>query len=207
MKELLRPALLDRFEKYTLTLIFTILAYRMIADYLGTGSILGPLYVLDQLLIIVFILARRPTEAITQRPWEWFIGFAGTLLALLIAPVTSEAAIVGPGIPVLVMLTGLFLHMAAKLSLRRSFGVVAANRGVKCSGPYRLVRHPMYAGYMIVQCSLLLAGPNLQNLVVIPLCWTLFILRIAAEERLLGDDPSYREMVLRTPYRLLPGVY
>ncbi len=34
-----------------------------------------------------------------------------------------------------------------KVLLGLSFGVVAANRGVKIGGPYSFIRHPMYAGY------------------------------------------------------------
>ena len=65
------------------------------------------------------------------------------------------------GIAEAITISGFVLQLSAKLTLRRSFGVVAANRGVKASGPYRLVRHPMYAGYALTHVGFLLAGPNL----------------------------------------------
>jgi protein-S-isoprenylcysteine O-methyltransferase Ste14 len=107
----------------------------------------------------------------------------------------------------LFMLSGIALHVAAKLSLRRSMGVVAANRGVKMGGPYRFVRHPMYAGYVLVHTGLLMSWPSLFNLVILGGTWCLFLLRIIAEERILSEDPAYRQLKQRIPFRLIPGVY
>lgn len=105
------------------------------------------------------------------------------------------------------MVTGFVLQLSAKLTLRRSFGVVAANRGIKASGPYRFVRHPMYAGYTLTQIGFLLSGPALWNFAIYGL--TLFIAcrRIIAEERVLGEDEAYKSLVEKVPYRLLPGVF
>ena len=45
-------------------------------------------------------------------------------------------------------LTGLLVE-DGKLSLGRSFGLMPANRGVVSTGMYRLVRHPIYLGYLV----------------------------------------------------------
>ena len=105
------------------------------------------------------------------------------------------------------MLFGVFLNLSAKLTLRRSFGVVAANRGVKIGGPYRLIRHPMYAGYTLTQLGFLLSGPTLWNLGLYGLALSLQIARILAEERILSNDPAYAEMSGRVRYRLVPYVF
>src|ERR1700682_5194874 len=59
----------------------------------------------------------------------------------------------GPPLPTLfcglLITAGVLLQIYAKLTLRRSFGIIAANRGVMTSGPYRVVRHPMYAAYLL----------------------------------------------------------
>ena len=44
---------------------------------------------------------------------------------------------------------GLVLVVVGKMALGRSFGIVPANRGVVVRGPYTLVRHPIYTGYLI----------------------------------------------------------
>ena len=66
------------------------------------------------------------------------------------------------------MLIGLYVQISAKVILGRSFGLIAANRGIKVAGPYRIVRHPIYAGYTIIHVGFLLALP----LIVEP--WPLF---------------------------------
>ena len=84
---------------------------------------------------------------------------------------------------------------------------MAANRGVKASGPYILVRHPMYAGYMLTQLGVLIAEPSLWNLGLIACLWALQVGRILAEERVLGADAAYRDLMRATRYRLVPGVF
>jgi protein-S-isoprenylcysteine O-methyltransferase Ste14 len=108
---------------------------------------------------------------------------------------------------VALMAGGFLLQVAAKLTLRRSFGVVAANRGVKASGPYRLVRHPMYAGYILTQLGFLLAAPVLWNLLVYAVLWSFQVLRIRAEERVLRQDPAYQALAGQVRWRLIPGLY
>jgi protein-S-isoprenylcysteine O-methyltransferase Ste14 len=105
------------------------------------------------------------------------------------------------------MIAGLLLNISAKVALNRSFGLAAANRGVKRAGPYRLLRHPMYAGYAMTQIAFLLLNPCLWNLGVYALSWSVQILRIRAEEKVLLEDPAYRAYAGEVRFRLLPGVY
>lgn len=201
------PKLLDRFEKLAYAAAFALLAFRMAAAYRNDGNPAALFYVIDGSILLFFLLIRRSTENISLRPMDWLSGFGATFLPLMVAPPDRASAILSP-IPILVlMVAGTTLHLMAKVRLFRSFGIVAANRGVVHKGIYSLVRHPMYLGYMIVESGLLLSGPNLINLAVIAATWGLFILRINAEERILSEDPGYRDFMTRTRYRLLPGVY
>jgi protein-S-isoprenylcysteine O-methyltransferase Ste14 len=201
-----RAATLDAVEKYILAVVFVYFAWRMVTAFLQTGSPVTLIYLADQLLVLVFIMIRRPPKDISQRIDDWVVGFAGTLLALLIGPPGPDALVPATIVTALLAL-GFAVHVAAKLSLRRSFGVVAANRGVKATGPYRVVRHPMYLGYILSQTGLWLAGPTVVNSVVIAGCWTLYVLRIVAEERILMRDDAYASFAARTRYRLVPGIY
>ena len=54
-----QPAVLDRFEKYALILVFSILAYRMILSYASTGNLSALIYLFDQSLVLLFIIIRR----------------------------------------------------------------------------------------------------------------------------------------------------
>jgi protein-S-isoprenylcysteine O-methyltransferase Ste14 len=76
------------------------------------------------------------------------------------------------------------------------------------TGPYRLVRHPMYSGaiLMFLFTPLALGSwwalPN--SLLFIPL----LVLRILNEEKILRRDlPGYSDYCLRTPSRLVPLVW
>lgn len=178
----------------------------MIHGWLDTGSVVPLLYLGDQLVVLIFILVRRAAKDVSIRVDDWLFGLAGTFLPLLLAP-PSANPVAPPAVFVLLLAAGFAMHVSAKFTLRRSFGVVAANRGVKASGPYRLVRHPMYLGYMLSHLGVLLAGPSLFNAAVIAACWTLFVLRILAEERILLLDEAYGAFAARTRYRLLPGVF
>lgn len=197
---------LDIVEKFLVASFMTVLALRMVPVAIATGALPPILLVASEGLVVLFILLRRPTRDISHRREDWLVGLTGTLLPLLALPPQGT-----PILPLHIceafMITGFLLQLSAKLTLRRSFGVVAANRGVKASGPYRLVRHPMYAGYTITQIGFLLSGPVLWNFIIYGI--TLFIAcrRILAEERVLGEDEAYRQFARKVRYRLFPGVF
>lgn len=207
-RQVARPVVsnLDLVERLVLSVLLGLLAARMVPAVLADANHLNGLLLLSETLAVVFIVFRRPARDISHRAFDWVIGFAGTLAPLLAMPAEGP-----PVIPItwcaLLMIGGLCLQIAAKLTLRRSYGVVAANRGVKVSGPYRFVRHPMYAGYTLTHWALLLSGPNLWNFAVYSLALGLFVTRVVAEERVLRRDPAYQAFAARVPWRLVPFVF
>jgi protein-S-isoprenylcysteine O-methyltransferase Ste14 len=197
---------LDMIEKFLVASFMTILAARMVPVAIETRAAAPILLVLSEGLVVLFVLLRRPTQTISRNREDWLVGLMGTLLPLLAIPPQGSPVFpihIGEGL----MVAGFLLQLSAKLTLRRSFGVVAANRGVKASGPYRLVRHPMYAGYTLTQIGFILSGPALWNVAIYGL--TLFIAcrRIVAEERVLGQDEAYQDLTKKVRYRLLPGIF
>jgi len=84
---------------------------------------------------------------------------------------------------------------------------VEAGQKVISTGPYRLVRHPMYSAIVV----LLLATPlALGSYAAVPLFVTLvplLVFRLLHEEKLLRQNlPGYAEYCLRTRFRLVPFV-
>ncbi|MDQ2953426.1 MAG: isoprenylcysteine carboxylmethyltransferase family protein [Pseudomonadota bacterium] len=197
---------LDLVEKVVVTAFWGFLCTRLIPGVFESGEYLNILLLLSEALVVFFVVLRRRATAISERSIDWFVGFAGTLVPLFALPPEGE-----PVVPIafcaILMLGGFGLNMSAKLTLLRSFGVVAANRGIKIGGPYRLIRHPMYAGYMLTQLGFLLSGPNFWNACVYALAFGLQVVRILAEERMLNQDPAYRELSVRVRYRLAPFVF
>jgi protein-S-isoprenylcysteine O-methyltransferase Ste14 len=156
-------------------------------------------------LAVAFILLRRPAVRNDASPYAAGVAFLGTAAPLLVA--ASGRALITPVLGVCVMSAGLVLNISAKVALNRSFGLTAANRGVKHEGPYRFLRHPMYAGYVATQAGFLLLYPCLWNLLVYGIGWSVQILRIRAEETLLLEDPAYQAYADRVRFRLVPGLY
>ena len=195
---------LDLFEQVTVALLYGWLFVRLCPDELSGLSGLPMLLLVSEGIVVAFLILRRRTENISLRFGDWFIAFAGTFFALLVVRGGEPRF---PELGALLIVTGILVHVGAKLSLRRSFGIVAADRGVKAGGMYRYVRHPMYLGYMLSHLGYLLIAPLQWNVLVYAFCWLFLILRILAEERILSENPDYRTYMEKVPHRLMQHVF
>lgn len=195
---------LDLIEQVAVVVLYAWLTLRLWPSEFSAANWYPLLILPSEGLVVLLLLIRRPTDRISVSIWDWSVAAAGTALVLLIdkggAPVLG---MLGPYL----MLLGLGIHLGAKLSLLRSFGLVAANRGVKSGGLYRYVRHPMYAGYMISHIGFLLVAPSWWNAAVYACAWGFTIARIFAEERVLSEDAGYAAYKASVRYRLLPRVF
>jgi protein-S-isoprenylcysteine O-methyltransferase Ste14 len=108
---------------------------------------------------------------------------------------------------VMISVCGLVVVIGGKVSLGRSFGLMPANRGVVSTGLYRLVRHPIYMGYLISHVAFVLANPALWNLIALVTADIALLARAVCEERTLGLDAAYREYRERVRWRVIPGVF
>ncbi|HXR33362.1 MAG TPA: isoprenylcysteine carboxylmethyltransferase family protein [Verrucomicrobiae bacterium] len=79
---------------------------------------------------------------------------------------------------------------------------------VVTSGPYAVVRHPMYAGVILQSLSAPLLLGSLWSYVPVGATICLFVVRTALEDRTLRSElPGYAEYAMSTRYRLLPGIW
>ena len=133
----------------------------------------------------------------------WLLAIGGTLMPLALRPTATS------GFPLLgttVQIIGTAGIIAALLSLRRSFGIVPAHRGIRTRGLYRMVRHPLYAAELFTILGIVLARPSPLNVGAFGCFCALQFLRAKAEERFLGSDPVYAAYRARVKYQLIPGV-
>ena len=197
-----RPRVMDRIEQVAIVCLWIVLVLRVEVS----GNPYAPLLLLSETAVAVFTLIRRPTANLSMNLGDWLLAITATCAGLLIIPgVTLVPALAPLGVALAV--GGNLFQAWAKLVLRRSFGVAPANRGIKITGPYRFMRHPMYAGYAFVHMGVLVLMFSPMNLVIYAIGWWAQILRILAEERLLSQDPAYSDYMTKVRWRLIPGVF
>lgn len=185
--------------------LYSWLVARLWSGFWDDGKIVNLLLLMSEGLVIIFVLFRRRATVVSRQPAEWLLAFTVTCLPMLATP--GGEPLLPALVPVGLLVVGMIVQLHAKITLGRSIGMIPANRGLKLGGPYRFVRHPMYAGYLIGHVAYLLANPTWWNLAIYGLGTGLQIVRLLAEERLLTRDEHYVAYRTRVPYRLIPSVF
>jgi protein-S-isoprenylcysteine O-methyltransferase Ste14 len=186
--------------------LFTFLSINLLANFMRTGHITGLLLLVSEALIVVLTVVRRRPRTVDRSA---------------VAVVTTAVSIAGPPLlragdmpgllpdlaTAMISAIGLILVIGAKIALGRSFGIAPANRGVVAAGPYGLVRHPIYAGYVITHLAFVAAHPTLLNMAIVLVADTALIARALVEERVLATDVEYQAYCRRVGWHLVPGVF
>lgn len=196
------PVVLDRAEQVVFAVLWALLAWRIALS----DNPFGPLVVLSEGTIAAFLVIRRPARGISLRLGDWAVSCVATLAPLLVMPAAAPLPGLAP-LGAALVIAGICFQLWAKFVLRRSFGIAPANRGIKVGGPYRLLRHPMYAGYLVSHIGVLVLMPTAWNLAAYAIGWSAQLLRLRAEEALLAADPDYADYLARVRWRLVPGLY
>ncbi len=171
--------------------------------FADSGNISSIYFLAYMSITAIFFLIRRFPEQVSSSPADWIVGVCGTWIMVLYQPVEGPEYLAAWA----VQTVGLVFKLWALLSLNRSFGIVAANRGVKTGGMYAFVRHPLYAAYLISHLSLVANNLSIHNGLIFG-CWLGFqLFRIVKEEKLLMQDPTYRAYAATVRWRLLPFIY
>jgi protein-S-isoprenylcysteine O-methyltransferase Ste14 len=198
---------LDIAERLFVVGLFLRLAFQVFGSVAGGANPVNLLLLVSEGIVVVLVMLRRPANEISLKPLDWFLAFAATAGPLLVQPAHHVKPLSPPAFAAGLIITGIVFQVACKLTLRRSFGLAPANRGLIVAGPYKLVRHPIYASYLINQVGFLLLNPTAWNVSVLAASLVIQVFRIEAEERLLAHDAGHAEFRKATPYRLAPGIY
>jgi protein-S-isoprenylcysteine O-methyltransferase Ste14 len=85
---------------------------------------------------------------------------------------------------------------------------VTGDQKVISTGPYAVVRHPMYAGSMLYLLGTPLALGSYCGLLALAAMAPFLIWRLFDEERFLSKNlPGYTEYCAKVRWRLMPGVF
>jgi protein-S-isoprenylcysteine O-methyltransferase Ste14 len=174
--------------------------------YLHTHRLIGAAFFVEQAWFVAAFLIRRPPRAASRHPGSWLLAAGGTFGGLLFRPVGAHVqwgVQTGFGLQA----AGLAIAIMSLLALGRSFGFIAADRGLVTRGPYAVVRHPVYAAYVLIQCGYLLQSLSLWNVGVLVFATGCNIGRSLAEEQVLAASSAYQAYQKQVRWRLLPGFW
>ena len=136
-------------------------------------------------------------------------GYAGAVLALII--LYFRDSLLAQEIPALLvqMLAALLMIWARVTFGRRSFHVAAdaTDGGLVTSGPYRFIRHPIYASIIYFLWAGIFSNYSLLNAILGIAATLALMIRIYAEETLIIERyPEYSEYAARTR-RIIPLIF
>jgi protein-S-isoprenylcysteine O-methyltransferase Ste14 len=173
--------------------------------FLDTHAPMALVFAVQQAWVGAIFLLRRSPRSVSRRPLDWLVAYGGWFTSFLVRPGGyAPAWAASVGFPM--QLAGLALWAWAFAKLARSYGIVPADRGLITSGPYGVVRHPLYVAYLIGGAGYLVQSLSAWNVLVDALTVGLQLVRITREERHL-ESPAYVQYRSRVRWRLVPGIW
>jgi protein-S-isoprenylcysteine O-methyltransferase Ste14 len=178
-------------------------AYRHMSVFFMTYEWSYLFLCLAETLGAAFFLVRKLPQSVSSAPFDWIVAVVGTFSSFLflpadwgVVPAAKYAVVIGSGLTILGM-----------VSLNRSFAIVPANREIKTAGMYRFVRHPLYASYLVMLTSYVLANTTFENVLVFAFVMGCMFIRMFREEKHLALDAEYRNYMRKVRYRLIPFIF
>jgi protein-S-isoprenylcysteine O-methyltransferase Ste14 len=166
------------------------------------------------------LLARRVSagaRAETERTQKWIQALMGLAFVALLAIPALDRRGQAPPVPVAISLAGDVLVLAGFRVVFLVFRsntfaaatiAIAADQKVISTGLYAIVRHPMYAGALVLLLGTPLALGSWRGLwLVVPMIAVLAWRLLDEERYLIKNLAGYRDYCARVPYRLAPGVW
>ncbi len=183
-----------------------VFAWRIISEYQTSGYWLLLAVLLGEVVVIALVLISPRPSAVMVTPRALLFTNAATFYFLFVS-VKPGLQWLPPAIPGLLVVSGIAFQILAKLTLGRCFGLLPAIRGIVVRGPYRLVRHPIYTGYLLTHLGFFLVATSWHNLLVYAVLYACQVMRILDEETILSTDATYRAYKQRVRWRLIPGIF
>jgi protein-S-isoprenylcysteine O-methyltransferase Ste14 len=194
-------------------LVFVLIAAYLLLNYLRFMLLYTetPMLIVSQAFYTVYVLSalfllvvRSRAAAFTPKTVDYIYTILGVGSPLLFQPAPSGGPLV---VSAFLEVAGLVLVVGAFLSLNRSFGLAPENRGIKTAGAYKLVRHPMYMGYILAEVGFVFINFSIFNLVILTMSALFLLLRLRAEEQLLQQDRAYTAYARRVRWKLIPFIF
>jgi protein-S-isoprenylcysteine O-methyltransferase Ste14 len=197
-------------------------------NWIGGWAFLG-LNLLTQVISAIILIPRQPdmlaerTQAGSNtKRWDRFFAPAitifGTFAIIITAGLDARFAWSGPIDPAL-WVSAVVLAFACQMFVlwamasNRFFSTtvrIQQERGhqVVESGPYRIIRHPGYAGSVLYTLLIPLVLGSYWTYIPALLTVCLIVVRTSFEDQALKNElPGYADYASRVPHRLVPGLW
>lgn len=206
--------------------LFALLGYRVLLNLVSqvqglrahpdllamlSGPLPTALYFFFCAIPVAIYLVRPRPRARDGRLVARAAGLVGTTMLLVVGAFPSHLLFTPPQIvrdaATPITIAAFAIGVYGLLYLRRSLSIIPEARRLVTGGPYRHIRHPLYAAEILAATGLVVASPGLWATVTLPAFIAVQMVRAGFEERLLARTfPQYGEYTRRTP-RLIPLVW
>jgi protein-S-isoprenylcysteine O-methyltransferase Ste14 len=192
-------------------LLFCVTSTELVILFLltPTFTITDWIYVLQHLIVLGIALTRRGPKV-----WDYSIGSSVAVGVAYVYPYAqviylrwSPGYVAWPAAGLALVMFAAGLSLVSLLVMGRFFGVRPALRGLVTSGPYRIVRHPIYLSYVLADIGYNLQEWNSVTLLLVLVGWASLVYRIYAEELVLSQHGEWPAYIALVRYRLFPGLW
>ncbi|HLZ66512.1 MAG TPA: isoprenylcysteine carboxylmethyltransferase family protein [Aliidongia sp.] len=210
----------DGLVNAALALWFFALALMLSHDIMGTrtapDSLLDAARLLSKSCVFLFYAMLAWATLIRVRPVARAAGWQPRATALLgsylsfalpFLPTRADLGVTAHLVSAGCVLLGIGLALFILMRLRHSFSIMAEARRLVTSGPYAIIRHPLYAAEALALIGIFIqyASVPAALIVAVQLCFQ--VQRMRNEEAVLQRTfPEYKAYAARTA-RLVPGVW
>jgi len=212
--------------------VFVLLLFTAAVLFLSAGNpgwIWGWIYILIYLAYIVINASILPKELIAERgkskdnvkKWDKILNKINIIpgIGLILVAGLDQRFHWTSEFSIFIHLLGLIIYAAGSIlfswSMMSNFYFstlvriqIDRDHKVATSGPYRLIRHPGYSGFILSTMGVPLILGSLWALIPAFVTGILFVIRTHLEDRTLYLElEGYKEFSEKTRYRLIPGIW